>query len=182
MRKYIYFSLWNFESLEHKLEEFEKSGYRLTKVSFSHWFTFKESSPKQMFYFLTYKSFRGESMEYCDYALESDFCASMIDTKMCYFSLYRTKEEKNRLSLLYGARMDYIRSILLEKALTSLALTIIFTTLFFLSSNISMQGKFSFVLVTFAGICACLTAYYFFGYIKQKIKCKKYEHSRNIDY
>ena len=182
IKKFLYFPLWKIENLEHMLEDLEQNGYRLTNVNCSHWFTFKEASPKQVCYFLSYKSFRGESMAHCDYALESKHKANLIDSKMCYYSLYRTKEQKESLSLLYEVRMDYIRKILLNNALTSLLFTLVFAILFFLCINVSKQYKLSFIIIVIIGICVCLTAYYFFGYFKQRSKCKKYGHDHNSNH
>jgi len=168
IKKYIFFPLWKIEVLEKKLSEMEQKGYRLENIKFSYCFFFKKSTPKEMNYFLSYKSFRGQSMSYADYALESRHYANLIKSKMCFFNLYRTKEQKEKLSLLYEARLDYIKRILLEKALTSFFITIIFTNLFFLSL---MKA---WLAIALAVISACLTTYYMIGYNKQKIKCKNY--------
>lgn len=180
MRKFICFPLWNVEKIEHTLEEMEKSGYRLTGVSYSYWFTFQQSTPKQMCYFLSHYSKGGKSMMHCEYALQSEHDAKPIESKGSCYSFYRTKEKKENLSLLYEARMDYIRSKLLEYALTSLSLTVIFTILFFLDVTLSGQEPSGFIIAVMT-ICVCLTAYYFFGYFKQRAKCRKYEHDRDAN-
>ena len=168
IKKHIFFSLWEVEVLEKKLNEMEQNGYRVVYVKFPYCFFFQRSTPKEMNYFLSYKSFRGPSMGACDYALQSRHNATNIKSKMCFFDLYRTKEQKENLSLLYEVRMDYIKRILLEKSITSFVLTIIFASLFLLSQ---MEVWFAVALTI---VFALFTVYYTFGYIKQKIKCKNY--------
>ena len=77
----------------------EQNGYRLDKISHSYWFYFNESTPKEMHYFLSYKSFRGQSMGWCDYALEKNYNAHEIKSNMCFYTIYRTKEPKESLSI-----------------------------------------------------------------------------------
>ena len=50
MRKFIYFSLWEIEHIEHILEQMEKEGYRLINVRYSYLFEFKNSKTKEMNY------------------------------------------------------------------------------------------------------------------------------------
>lgn len=111
-----------------------------------------------------------------DYALESTHQAAAVKTQMCYYSMYRTKENEEQLSLLFGARMDYIRKTLLGHALTALFLTAIFAIPLLASMITQSTTTHFWILGIFPGICACLTAYYFYGYFKQKDKCKNYEH------
>ena len=51
----------------------------------------------------------------CDNALLSKHKANPVKSKMCYYSLYRTKETKEKLKLLCDVRADYIKRILFEK-------------------------------------------------------------------
>lgn len=177
MKKYIFFPLWKIESLEEYLESMEQKGYRLDNISYSHCFSFKESTPKQMNYFLSIKSFSWLNMGCCDYALESRHNANQIKSKMCFFAMYRTKEQKEKLSLLYEARMDYIKRILLEKALTELFLSILYAVIIISGIITSSINKGIWIIGVIPAICFCLTVYHFFGYIKQKNKCKNYEHN-----
>lgn len=154
----------------------EQKGYRLEKIRYSHFFYFKEAVPKQMCYFLSCKSFRGKSMGHCDYALLSKHSANPIKSKMCFYTMYRTKEHKENLSLLYEVRLDYIKTKLLEKALTSLFLTILFLTIAFPDIITHWSYKELCLFSPIIGICVYLTIYYFYGYFKQKNKCKNYEH------
>ena len=182
MKKFIFFPLWKIESLEQSLEDLEQKGYRLVNVKNSYWFTFKVATPKVMHYFLSYKSFRGASMGNCDYALESAHNASLIDSKMCYYTLYRTKESKDKLPLLYEVRLDYIRKVLLEKVLTTIFLTALFTLLLILEINSPTPHKATCILWILVAICACLTFYNLFGFIKQRTKCKKYEQKNRFNH
>jgi hypothetical protein len=149
----------------------EHNGYRLDSVYGSYCFSFKESEPKEMNYFISYKSFRGPSMGNCDYALLSKYKANRIKSSFSFFNTYRTKEQKEKMKMLYEVRMDYIKYILFEKVLTSFFSTILFVIIFLAGRT---QSGILWIL-TFAILSACFTAYYLFGYIKQIIKCKKYE-------
>ena len=181
MKKFIFFPLWEIEEIEKYLESMEEKGYRLVGVRDSYWFYFKKSVPKQMCYFLTYKSFRGKSMGHCDYALKSSHSANPIETIMCFYNIYRTKERKENMSLLYGARLDFIRAKLLENALGAMFLTILFSAICVaaLMAPSTMTSSIIYAKLCFLGaiigICLYLTLYYFYGYFKQRNKCKKYE-------
>lgn len=181
MRKFIYFSLWEIEHIEHILEQMEKEGYRLINVRYSYLFEFKNSKTKEMNYFFSYKSFRGPSMVNCDYALESEHNAHKIDSKLSYYTMYRVKEDKNKLSLLYDVRMDYIKGILLSRMITSLSLLFVF--LFFLSATIVTSTELiaRVILLFFVLMFTFFVIYYFYGYYKQQKKCKKRQESQSGD-
>lgn len=115
-------------------------------------------------------------MGQCDYALSSKHSANPIKSKWSFYTMYRTKEHKKNLSLLYEVRLDYIKTKLLEKALTSLFLTILFVTLVFAAIITKLSYKEICLFSPIIGICVYLTIYYFYGYFKQKNKCKDYEH------
>lgn len=176
MKKFIFFPLWRIEDIEKYLESMEQKGCRLEKIKHSYCFYFEESTPKQMVYFLSYKSFRGSSMGHCDYALSSKHSANPIKSKWCFYTMYRTKEYKENLSLFYEVRLDYIKTKLLEKALTSLFLTILFVTIILAAIIIKSSYKEIYLFSLIIGMCVYLTVYYFYGYFKQKNKCKNYEH------
>lgn len=152
----------------------EQNGYRLDSIRYSYFFHFKKTNPKKMNYFLSCKTFRGQSTGTYDYALESNHNAHVIESKMSYYTMYRTKEQKENLSLLYEARLGYIKTKLLEKSSTSIFLTILFIAI--LLAEIFTTPSISGVCIigVFVVISACITAYYLFGYFKQKSKCKKY--------
>ena len=111
----------------------------------------------------------------CDYDLESEHNAHKIDGKLCYYSMYRVKEDKNKLSLLYDVRMDYIKRILLEKMITALCLLLFF--LFLLSATLVTSTELisQLIMLSFVVICIFFVAYYFYGYYKQRKKCKERE-------
>lgn len=174
----MFFHLWEIESLEKYLENMEQDGFRLENIKYSYCFYFKESIPKQMCYFLSYKSFRGNSMGYCDYSLLSKHNANQIKSKMCSFTMYRTKELKENLSFLYEVRLDYIKAKLFEKALTSLFITILFLAISFATKITQSTSNGFWFINTVIAICGYLTVYYFYGYFKQRSKCKKYEENK----
>ena len=176
MKIFKYFPLWKIEDIERFLESMEQQGYRLEKIKYSYFFHFKKSSPKQMNYFISDKSFRGKSMGNCDYALLSRYRAHPIESTMCFYNMYRTKECKENLSLLYEVRMDYIRANLFERFLTALFLAIFFSILLFASIIFQSNNQGLWIFGVIIGICVCLTIYYFCGYLKQINKCKNYEH------
>ena len=175
MKKFVFFPSWKIENVDKYLEDMEQKGYRLEKIKHSYWFYFKESVPKQMCYFLSYKSFRGSGNGHCDYALLSQHGANPIESKTCFYTMYRTKERKENLSLLYGVRADYIKAKFLEISLTSLFFTILFVAIGL--AAILTQSSYTELCLTspIIGICVFLTVYNLYGYFKQKTKCKKYE-------
>lgn len=176
MKKIHFFPLWKIEELEWYLEEMEQIGYRLDHIRWSYCFYFKEARPKKMQYFLTTcASFRGVGIAALDDALVSSHKVAAIQTQMCYYSIYRTKEGEDQLSLLLGARMDYVRVKLLEHALTALSLSTIFA-IPLLAAIITQSAATNFwnmgILI---GVCLFFTVYYLYGYVQQKKKCRKYE-------
>lgn len=174
----MFFPLWKVENLEEYLEEMEKNGYRLNCVKYSYCFHFVDSMPKEMHYFLTYKSFRGKSMSHWDYALLSEHQANEVQTKMCFYSVYRTKDQKENLSFLMKSRMAYLRGKLLENALTSLLVTTLLTVIFVASSMTKASNMGILFMGIFTGIAAFFSFYYFFGYFKYRNKCKKREKNK----
>lgn len=182
MRKFIFFPLWKIEDIEKYLESMEQNGYRLEKIKFSYWFCFTKSTSKQMCYFLSYKSFRGSGMGHYDYALLSKHGANPVESKWCFYTMYRTKDYKENMSLLYESRLDYIKTKLLENALTSLFLIVLFSVIFLFA--VVNQSGHSAILVfcPIMGICVFLTIYYFYGYFKQKIKSKYYKENTGDGY
>lgn len=175
MKKYIFFTLWNIEKLERMLHEYEQNGLRLESVSFNYQFRFEKFAEKEMQYFLSYKSFRGASMGNCDNALLSKHKANPVKSKMCYYSLYRTKETKENLKLLCDVRADYIKRILFEKLLTSAILAVLFAVFVFVSLYFGSNSGGLWFLILTVGICLLVFVYYLFGYLKQRSKCKKIE-------
>lgn len=176
MKEFVFFPLWKIEDVEKYLESMEQKGYRLEKIKHSYYFHFKESKPKQMCYFLSYKSFRGSSMGHCDYALLSKHSANPIKSKWCFYEMYRTKEHKENLSLLYAVRADYIKTKLLENALASLFLTILFVASATAAIITQLSYKELCLFSPIIGTGVLLTIYCFYGYFKQRKKCKNYEH------
>ena len=175
MKVFKYFPLWKIDDIERFLESMEQKGYRLEKIKYSYFFHFKKSSPKQMNYFISCKSFRGQSMGHCDYALLSKHRAHPIESAMCFYTMYRTKECKENLSLLYEVRMDYIRANLFERFLTALFLTILFSISPVASIIFQSNCQGIWLFGAMIGICVCFAIYYFYGYLKQRKKCKNYE-------
>ena len=178
MKVFKYFPLWKIEDIESWLESMEQKGYRLEKIKHSYFFYFKNSSPKQMNYFISYKSFRGKSMGHCDYALLSRYRAHPIESTMCFYTMYRTKECKEVLLLLYEVRLDYIRANLFERFLTALFLTILFSIPLVASIIFQSNSPGIWLFGVMIGICVCFAIYYFYGYLKQKNKCKNYERDK----
>ena len=178
MKKFIPFPLWKIEKIEKYLEEMEQDGYRLEKIKYSHFFYFKKSESKQMRYFISLKSFRGISMGSYDYSLLSTHNANPVESKMCSYTMYRTRDSEEDLWLLYAARLEHIRIKLLGSALAMLLLTAILLAVAF--SAIITQSSYTVLLALSPIILACafLAGYYSCGYLKQKRKCKDYERTK----
>lgn len=179
MKRFRFFPLWEIENLEDWLKKMEQSGYILDNIKYSYFFSFRKTSPKNAHYFITNKSFRGESMGTWDYALQSNHKANPIKTKMCFYSMYRTKEPIDELTLLLETRLDFIKRILLQNALTALSVILIFASIFCVATITASPNKDIWCIGLFMGISACFTIYYTWGYLKLKGKCKRYTESQN---
>lgn len=171
MKKFIFFPLWKIDELENKLKEMEKQGYRLDYIKYSYWFYFKEAIPKEMNYFLSYKSIRGQSMEHCDYAIESEHNGHIINHTYSYYRLYRSTDKNINLKLLYGVRQDYILHKILENIFSTSILFLIFFICIFLTETLQEKIIMAIAII----ICLMIMMYYLYGYIKQKQKVKKWE-------
>lgn len=174
MKKYKYFTLWEIEALEKFLKEMEQDGYRLDKVKCSYCFYFKKTTPKEVNYFLSYKPVRGNRLGMCECDLGADYNANIVESKMSFYKMYRTKVSKEKLLFFYEVRMDCIRVTLLERALTSLFLALLFLIIFFAEIFTTPSVQSCCVIGMFVTIFICVTSYYFLGYFKQKNKCKTY--------
>ncbi|MCQ2740964.1 MAG: hypothetical protein MJ210_02470 [Alphaproteobacteria bacterium] len=172
--KFIFFPIWNVEKIEKELYKEEENGCLIRSVKFNYWFSFseKKNSNSTSNYFLTYKSFRGESMGTTDYALSSSHSANEVKTDNCYYSLYRTKSNEEELRFIRECRTDYLKVILRNR---------IFITLFFLfcfSGNLVLSffsdelRAYSLILSVPAVISALILAIWIYGYKVQKRKCK----------
>lgn len=180
VKKFKYFPLWGFEDAEKYIEDMEKNGLRLISIKYSHWFIFKESEPKEMSYFMSYKSFRGASMGFCDYFLESEHKAHEIYTKNCYYSMYRTKETKEQLVDLYEVRLDYLKCLMLEYFFTALFGTAValFGLLFDIFSEAEQSLFDTILLISFFVLFCSFALYYFYGYLVERKKLKQAEKKR----
>lgn len=171
IKKFIFFPIWKIDELENYLKEMEKQGYRLDYIKYSYWFYFKESNPKEMNYFLSYKSFRGQNMDHCDYAIESEHNGHIINHTYSYYRLYRSADESDNLKFLYEVRQDYILHKILENFFSILIFFLLFLVLIFLTKTLQ-EKIFNAIAVI---ICLIIMMYYLYGYIKQKQKVKKWE-------
>ena len=131
-----------------------------------------------MNYFISDKSFREKGMGHCDYALLSRYRAHPIESTMCFYTIYRTKECKENLSLLYEVRLDYIKANLSGRFLTALFLAVFFSILLFASIVFQSVNHGIWICGVMIGLCVCFGIYYFCGYLKQRKKCKNYERNR----
>ena len=72
--------------------------------------------------------------------------------------------------LLYEGRLDYIKSKILEKLITSLVITLLFVTLFFLAIHATATITDFCILLLLVGLGIFSTTYYCIGYLKQRKK------------
>ncbi len=174
IKKFIFFPIWKIDELENTLKEMENQGYRLDYIKYSYWFYFKESKPKEMNYFLSYKSFRGQSMDNCDSAIESNHNGHIINHTYSYYRIYRSTDKSDNLKLLYGVRQDYILHIISEEFFIAL---FIFSISFIVSLlTMKINDTVSMIFMLFLSfISLFFTIYYLYAYIKQKQKVKKWE-------
>lgn len=182
MKKFIFFPLWKIEELENTLEGMEKQGYRTVYVKNSYWFYFKEVKPKEVSYFLSYTSPKGQNMLSCDYAVLSNHNGHPVKQKSCYYKLFRTTKPKSELDFLYGVRQDFIKHIFLQKFLLFLFMLILVSVGCF-SEIVSTEEFTNFImtkivfLLLCVAVCLFFSVYYIYGYIKQCKKIKQWENN-----
>lgn len=171
MKKFIYTPLWNIEQTEKILAEMEANGYRLDRVKYNHWYYFKETKPKYINYFLSYKTYIGEDMGTYDYSLVSQYHAQEINETFSSYTIYRTSVKREKLNFIIGARMDYIKSVILRNIFINLIILAPLLFVFILSDI--LYQKVLFGILSFVMILS--TLYMIYGYVKQKKKIKIFE-------
>lgn len=176
MRKLIWFPIWKIDELENKLSEYEEEGYRVSEIKYSYFYYFKKVEPKKTNYYISYVMTRDESMFACERYVKG----SQIPIKYCFYSLCRTGEDEEKMKFIRSARMDYIKSVLIQKMLFCFALFLMFLLLTFLNMNKVTDSRFA-IYIVFLSIFLFYTYYYLFGFIKQLMKCKKFEKSNKLN-
>ncbi len=92
IQRLSFFPLWRFEKLEHWLEAMEAQGWRLQKVQWGFWFSFRMGTPKQVRYvWMGHDMKRKEPFELWEqeHHLRSAWNAESIESSMTNFELYR---------------------------------------------------------------------------------------------
>lgn len=177
MKKIIWFPIWKIDELEKRLSEYEENGYRVSEVKYSYFYSFKEVVPQKIDYYVSYTALikmntRDTSMLECDRYVKG----GKIPTKHCTYSLRRTREDEKKMDFIRGARMDYIKSVLMQKMLLWFAFFIMFFLFMFLDMNKMTDSRFAFYI-----LCLSITLFYFcfylLGFIKQIKKCGEFEKS-----
>lgn len=178
MKKFIFFTLWNVEKLERYLEEQAKNGYILKEIKHNYWFYFKKSPKINLNYFFSAPTRGKPNIDYCDVCLLANHHAKYVKTNTCHYFMFTTKDSKDNLSLLYEVRMDFIKRLLLLNTLSFFLITVMLGgaafSHFFQSSLEHTAVGDAFVLFVFIA-SFCVFVYYFYGYLRQKKKCKDYE-------
>ena len=164
MKKIITFPVWRIEELEKKLERYEEKGYIVRKTRCLFLFDFEKTTPKRINYFIPYsvsKTFDG-----CKNMVKG----SRADSKFCNFTVIRTGVDKEKLSLIRGVRMDYVKSVIKTRMFFALGFLLLFIFAFCMDMNnmAKVELKVYIGLISAAFIFLC---YYFYGFIIQTKKC-----------
>ena len=122
IKKYIFTHLCCVEKTEHMLTYMERKGYRLFKVEGNtHYFV--QSSPKEVQFFLSYKTYRGPQMGTWELSLLSNHHANPIKSKRNPFIYYRIVN-KNNLNFLKDTREDFLNNKIKESIVIDILLII----------------------------------------------------------
>lgn len=181
----MFFPLWKIEKLENKLNEMEEQGYRLDCIKYSYWFYFKKATPKSTDYILTYNMPRDNQpgMYIYERKLLSEHSASVI--KSSKYNVFRITGENRDFNDLIGYRSEYFQHVYFQFMLASLLPALILAVPLILSIHFNgaivtndmdafAKGEFVFSMI-FEVVLLFFAVYYFYGYIQQKKKVKKWE-------
>lgn len=168
MRKIIPFPVWRIEELEKKLEEYEEKGYRVKKARCLFLFEFEKTTPKRTDCFIPYsvsKNFDG---------YKNMVRGSRADSRFCNFAVIRTGEDKEKLSFIRSARMDYVKSVIRTRMFFALGFLLLWIFALFMDMNRMTEVKLNFY-IAFISVAFIFMCYYFYGFIIQIKKCNRKE-------
>lgn len=187
MKKFMFFPLWKINKLENKLNEMEKQGYRLDYIKYAYWFYFKESKSKNSDYIITYtmpKDNHSGMYEY-GYELLSEYSANEIKSTQTIYNVYRITGENRDFKDLIAYRDKYFQRVYFQYMIISLFFLLISIVPMILSlifdgaiitDDVNSFALDEFVFLMIMGVVSLLFAiYYFYGYIQQKKKVKKWQ-------
>lgn len=166
MKKIIPFPVWRIEELEKKLEEYEEKGYRVKKTRCLFLFDFEKTTPKRTDCFIPYsvsKNFDGH---------KNMIRGSKADSRFCNFTVIRTGEDKEKLSFIRSARMDYVKSVIRTRMFFALGLLLLLVFALFMDMNHMTEVKLNFY-IAFISVSFIFLCYYFYGFIIQTKKCNR---------
>ncbi len=180
MKKFIFFPLWKIDKLENKLNEMEKRGYRLDYIKYAYWFYFKESKPKDSDYIITYTMYNDNhpGMYECGHQLLSEYSANEIQTIQTKYNVYRITGENRDFKNLIAYRDKYFQCVYFKNMLGVLLLLLIVLIPIIIGiifNGITISDGMILILIEEI-VLLMLAIYYFYGYIKQKKKVKKWQH------
>lgn len=176
MKKFIFFPLWKIDEIENFLKEMEKQGYRLDYIKYSYWFYFKETTLKDVNYFISYNISKQLNCSFCDSNILSNHYGHKVNSAHCFYNLYRTTESKEKLDFLYEIQREITLHSILKLFCTAFFMFLILFTLTFLGIKNTSSDIVSLIFMLFCNfLCLFFSIYYLYGYIKQKQKVKKWE-------
>ena len=128
MTKRFFSPIWKCEEIEFKLEQLEKDGWRLEKISGFRKFRFIQSQKKTVKYFFTCSFVKESGMILTEQALKSEFKATEINGNFIELlkttSVYRITKTEDLLQRKFY-RNIYLRHLVLQYILISLLFTTI---------------------------------------------------------
>lgn len=129
MWKFIFYPQWNYEVIEKKLSDLERTGYRLERIRFFWFFMFVKCKPKNANYIFTYNFLKEHPMLESEYELRSKYNANQIDGgNWLYTSIYRVTQTDYDLNSIKKFRCEYLKKIFIKKILFSVAFVLICLT------------------------------------------------------
>ena len=172
MKKIIYFPLWNIETIEKQLHDYELNGWRLNNVQYSYIFDFVKSKPKSTNYIITYsmaKDYTTGMYEY-DRMLLNDYHANKIPNRFTCYNFYRITEQNRDLSDLKKYRRKYFKHTLFQYLLISLFFLIVGLFMLIVAKKQQITNLQFVLIVIYTIVSALFFVYRIYGYIKQTLK------------
>lgn len=137
--RFFFYPQWNYKKAEQWLEEMERSGFRLSKVSWCWWFRFVPSQPKEVQYLFTYNYLKETAMLDYEDQLRSSCGANCIPSSgPIYAAVYR-ETAGNDLSEIVRFRQHYLKHVFRQKLLLSLLFSVLAAAILVLSLRDDVQ-------------------------------------------
>ena len=150
MLKFCYYTVLNYEKVEHFLSEMESKGYILVDKTFLYIFKFKNTTPKKANYFLTFSPSGGSfSMYGLEKRLKSECGANkIIKNKFQSPGIYRICDTDKKMYRFKKMRNLLLRTMCINQSIFAFIAFLFFEFTFFVAKNCFIKNYLLHLILT----------------------------------